>query len=58
VLIHPDEVKDLFCDVDAQYAKLLRHWIRLLLVHDFIQPWKSFWLMKAMPYRSGSMLLI
>jgi hypothetical protein len=51
-------VKHLFCKVNTQYAKLLFHWTRLLLVHDFVRPLKSFWLIEAVPHRGGSMLLI
>src|SRR5438045_9475349 len=58
VVIHTHEVKHLFCDVDAEYAKLLFHWTRLLVVHDFIRSLKSFWLIEAVSYRSVSMLLI
>ena len=35
VRIHTHEVKHLFCNVDAEYAKLLLHWTRLLVVNDF-----------------------
>jgi hypothetical protein len=51
-------VKHLFCKVNTDYAKLLLHWTRLLLVNDFIRPLKSFWLMEAILHRGGSISLI
>jgi len=58
VRIYTNEVKHLFCKVNPEYAKLLFHWTHLLLVHDFSRSLKSFWLIEAVSYRSGSMLLI
>ena len=58
LLMHTHEVKHLFCDVDAEYAKLLLHGTRLMVVHDFIRSLKSFWLIGAVPYRGGSISLI
>jgi len=58
VYIHAHKVQYLFCKVNTQYAKLLCHWTRLLLVHDFIRPLKSFWLMEAVPHRGGSISFV
>jgi hypothetical protein len=52
--IHPHEMKHLCGNIDAEYAKLLRHWTRLLVVYDFLQPLKSLWLIEAGPHRGGS----
>jgi hypothetical protein len=56
--IHANKVKYLFCKVNTEYAQLLFHGTRLLLVHDFSRLLKSFWLMEAVPHRGGSISLI
>jgi hypothetical protein len=36
-VIHPHDVKDQFCNVDAEYAKLLGHWTRSFVMHGCSQ---------------------
>ena len=35
LLIHPDNVKEPLCDVNAEYANLVFHWTRLLWLNGF-----------------------
>lgn len=58
VLIHPNEVEHLFCAIASEYAHLLLHRTRLLLVPAFIRLLKALRLSKAVPHGGGSMLLI